>query len=163
MANSGDSTDTIDAIQMLESQHRAIDRLIERIGRGSDGRDVESQVIELADMLSVHALIEERHFYPAARTADTDTLLEESYDDHQRIKVLLLNRLDAQPGEEEFESQFEELQTLVAAHVSEEEQELFPRVRQILDVDQLMDLADEMTTAMVELEEQGPPHRLLAE
>lgn len=153
---------SLDAIELLEAQHREAERLFQQIGRGANGRDVRPALLELADILTTHASIEEKHFYPAARAQGTEELVDHSYDEHREVKALLLHLLDADPADEDFAPQLEELQGLVESHVIEEEGQLFPKVRGLLSADQLEGLAQEMTAAMVELQEEGAPHRQLA-
>ena len=68
----GHGAEPIDALEMLESQHRAVEELFFDLSRqGRDGADFRETFIELADMIAMHDTIETRHFYPAVKAADT--------------------------------------------------------------------------------------------
>lgn len=163
MANK--QNDRLNAIQMLEEQHRLVEKCFEDLARQADGHDPRAKLYEVAELLTTHAAIEERHFYPAVRAEDTQHLVDDSYEDHLEVKRLLLHLLDAGPKDAEFQVKLEELQGLVESHVQEEETELFPAVRELMSADQLEGLAQEMTATMVELEEEGeePQERLAVE
>src|SRR5262249_770778 len=141
--------ETLDAIVLLESQHRAIEEVFQRMARESIARDVRPALLQLADLLTLHSAIEERHFYPGVRTDETEALIDDSAEDHMDMKGLLLHLVDAGPDDPDFPAKLEELQGLVEAHVAEEEDDLFPRVRDTIEEDALAGLAQEMTATMV--------------
>jgi hemerythrin superfamily protein len=154
----------LNAIEMLEQQHRAVEALFEELaGGGLAGNEAKKTLLELADALDAHAAIEERHFYPAVRKGAEDELITEAYDDHREVKQLLLQILDANPSDEGFQEQIEELQAMVESHVEEEEAELFPRAQKALSADQLKELAALMQSAMTERQQEGDPRARVAE
>jgi hemerythrin-like domain-containing protein len=157
----GTTGGNMDAIRMLESQHRAVERLFEDLSREPDGRDLRPSLLELADLLTSHAAIEEHHFYPAVSMQDSKDLVDESYDEHLEVKRLTLHLLDAGPSDAEFAAKLEELQGLVEDHVEKEENDLFPMARELLGTEQLMAMAQEMAATLVELQEEGAPHQQL--
>ena len=55
------------AIEMLESQHREVEDLFEQFEEAK-GAKKGNIFLQIADKLAVHATIEEKHFYPAAKT-----------------------------------------------------------------------------------------------
>lgn len=67
----------MDAIELLEDQHREVEDLFEEIeeAEASEKREIFD---EIADQLAIHATIEEKHFYPACRDAKTEDILRES-------------------------------------------------------------------------------------
>jgi hemerythrin superfamily protein len=152
---------SLDAIQILEAQHRAVERLFTDLSRGAGGKPLRPLLVELADLLTAHATLEEQHFYPAARSAETEHLLEDSYDDHREVKEIVLHLLDVGPLYESFDAEVAELQALVAEHVANEEMELFPHARTLLDDERLQAIGEEMTATLLELQEEGSPHEHL--
>src|SRR5688572_15335032 len=56
-----------DAITLLEGQHRTTERLFVELAADPEGRDLRPVLLELADVLTVHATLEERLFYPVVR------------------------------------------------------------------------------------------------
>ena len=55
------------AIDLLESQHREVEKLFQKIEKASKGEDKMRLFEEIADKLAIHAAIEEHHFYPAVK------------------------------------------------------------------------------------------------
>jgi hemerythrin superfamily protein len=144
------------AIDMLEDQHREVEELFEDFEEAEAG---EKGAIfrELADRLAVHAAIEEKHFYPAAKTSDTEDLLRESAEEHLSVKRLIADLLKLDEKDETFEAKVKVLQEQVEHHVEEEEGELFPKVQKLLDATTLEALEQEMMATQDELETKGDP------
>jgi hemerythrin superfamily protein len=152
----------MDAIEMLEEQHRDVEDLFEEleIAGAADKQDLFD---ELADQLAVHALIEEMHFYPEVRARRTEDILLESLEEHLIIKRLLSELLRLDPRNEVFDAKLAVLKEQVEHHVTEEEDVLFPKVRKVLDRKELVALAEVMSVSQENLLDAGPPRdRVLA-
>jgi hemerythrin superfamily protein len=149
----------MDAIQLLESQHREVEDLFEEI-EGSNDNDEKTELFEeLADKLAVHASIEEHHFYPAVKDRRTKDILLESLEEHLAIKRILADLLESSAEDETFDAQIKVLKETVSHHVEEEEGDLFPKVRKLFNKDELEALGQEMSAEQAELEERGAPRR----
>jgi hemerythrin superfamily protein len=145
----------MNAIDLLEAQHREIEDLFSKLERAKDAAKKEQAFIELADRLAVHATIEEHHFYPAVmEKPEADGLLD-TFDDHLAIKRALSALLDTGVDDPAFEAKLDVLETEVEHHVEEEEGDLFPRVMGIFDETELEDVGDAMAAEQAELEEKG--------
>jgi hemerythrin superfamily protein len=153
----GGKAASIDAIALLEQQHRAAESLFDEIISATEPDRVRRMVMELADLLIGHSVIEERHFYPAVRTSDTDELVADAIHDHQEMKKLLLAILEAGEGDEDFSEKLEELEGQVESHVDEEEEVLFPRARTMLAREELLSLGQRMTATLAQERESGEP------
>ena len=148
----------MDAIEMLEEQHRDVEDLFDELA-SADFADKQDLFDELADQLAVHASIEEIHFYPAVRARRTEDILLESLEEHLTIKRLLADLLQLDPRNEQFEPKIKVLKEQVEHHVKEEEDELFPKVRKVLDKKQLVALAEDMSVTMENLLDAGDPRQ----
>jgi iron-sulfur cluster repair protein YtfE (RIC family) len=146
-----------DAISLLTSQHRMVEQMIEQLSATSP-RSVEFRRTfeQLADALAIHATIEERIFYPAAKTDKTEELLEESVDDHLAVKRVLATMLETAP-DGDILAELEELGGLTEEHVIEEEHELFPQVRRQMDAAELRELGARMNELTEQLRREGAP------
>jgi hypothetical protein len=149
----------MNAIDMLESQHREVEELFEKIEKAKGAGAKERLFVQIADKLAVHAAIEEHHFYPAAKAKQTEDILLESAEEHLSIKRLLADLLDLDAGDETFDAKIKVLKEQVEHHVEEERQDLFPKARKLLSKDELDAIAQEMTAEQVELEEKGEPRK----
>jgi hemerythrin superfamily protein len=147
----------MDAIELLEQQHRQVEGLFEALLSADEGDSERRQVIfdQLADALAGHTIIEEQLFYPVAKRIDED-LIQESLEEHLEVKRMLADLLDLAPDDDGFEAKVQEMQEAVEHHVSEEENELFPKVRRNLDADRRNELGDEMESMFEGMRQEHP-------
>jgi hemerythrin superfamily protein len=149
----------MNAIELLETQHRDVDELFARLlGGGGSDKTRQKLFDDLADLLAIHASIEELHFYPAVKAAKTDENVEHSLEEHVDIKRKLSMCMATSVSGDKFVERLRALMEEVQHHVHEERTELFPKVRRIFDADQLEALGQEMTSTMAELQK-GHPRR----
>jgi hemerythrin superfamily protein len=145
----------MNAIDLLEAQHREVEDLFAKIDKAGNAEKKELAFIQLADSLAIHASIEEHHFYPAVKEAETEEILVESVEEHLEIKRKLSALLDTDASDETFEAKLDALREEVERHVEEEEEDLFPKVMALFDEDQLESIGQAMIAEQVELEEKG--------
>jgi hemerythrin superfamily protein len=147
----------MNAIELLESQHREVEDLFESLEDSKDADEKDDLFMTLADLLSMHAAIEERLFYPAVKAVETEDLLREAVEEHLSVKRLLADLLETDPADAAFDARIKVLEEQVAHHVEEEEGALFPEVKKLLDADQLEALGGEMLALASEIEDAGEP------
>jgi hemerythrin superfamily protein len=136
-------------IEMLESDHRKVEALFERLGKAK-APDRAKTFLEIKSALTQHAILEECIFYPAARTSDveeTQVLVSDALADHEDVKSLLAQIEVMPPESEAFSLACRRLEAVVSAHVAEEEKDLFPQARKQLGADRLGALARRMAGA----------------
>jgi len=143
------------AIDLLESQHREVEKLFQKFEKTSSGEEKISLFEEIADKLAIHAAIEEHHFYPAVKEKRTKDILLESLEEHLSIKRTIADLLKLDVDDEHFDAKMTVLKEEVQHHVGEEEKDLFPKVKKILSADELAALEQEMVAEQAELEEEG--------
>jgi hemerythrin-like domain-containing protein len=143
------------AIDLLESQHREVERLFAAFEKASAAkrRDI---FLQIADKMAVHATIEEKHFYPAAKSEETEDLLAEAVQEHLSVKRIIADLLE-DDDEDTLEAKVAVLKDQIEQHVEEEENELFPRVEDTLDATSLDALEQEMLATQEELLSKGHP------
>lgn len=149
----------MNAIDMLEEQHREVEDLFEQIEDAEGTAEKRELFAQLADNLAVHATIEERHFYPAVKAKDTEEILLESVEEHLAVKRLIADLLADDIDDDTFEAKVKVLKEQVEHHVEEEEDQLFPKVRKLFDEDALEAIGQEMTATQQELLQQGDPRQ----
>jgi len=145
------------AIDLLESQHREVEKLFQKIEKASKGEEKMRLFEEIADKLAIHAAIEEHHFYPAVKEKRTEDILLESVEEHLVIKRTIADLLKLDVGDVQFDPKIKVLKEEVQHHVGEEENDLFPKVKKIMSADELAALEQEMVAEQDELEEEGNP------
>jgi hemerythrin superfamily protein len=141
---------------VLESQHRAVEDLFDRLekARAADTKSVLFR--EIADNLAIHAAIEEHHFYPAVKERRTQDILLGSLEEHLGIKRILADMLDVSVTDPIFDAKLKTLKGQVEHHVGEEEGTLFPKVRNVFSSDELQEIATRMADEQAELEGTEP-------
>ncbi len=151
----------MNAIDLLEQQHREVEELFEEFEDAREGavKTKERLCNEIADALAVHAEIEEKLFYPESKQENTEEILRESVEEHLSMKRILADLIESGPEDEQFDAKMKVLKEQVEHHVEEEEQELFPKVRKDLSKDELEDLGERMQSMADDLEAEGDPSR----
>jgi hemerythrin superfamily protein len=116
-----------------------VDELFGRYEDLTDDADKKAVATEICIALKVHTQIEEEIFYPAAREATGDAdLLDEAAVEHAGAKTLIAEIEAMRPGQPLYDAKITVLGEQVRHHVDEEEEDLFPEVRQTkLDLDKL--------------------------
>jgi hemerythrin superfamily protein len=147
------------AIDMLEDDHREVEDLFEEFESAKGAAKKRKVFEEIADKLAVHATIEEKHFYPAAKSEETEDLLLEAAEEHLSAKRVIADLLALDASDETFEAKVKVLQEQIEHHVEEEEGELFPTVQKLLDKEALDALEQEMTATREELLAKGDPRK----
>ena len=133
----------MDAIELLKTDHRKVEKLFDGLMKS---KGEVSLFRELDKELTVHAEIEEKLFYPAAKNvAPTRDLVLESIEEHKQIKMVLSDLEQADKGTDEWRAGLKVLMEDVQHHVGEEERELFPKVEdKVLSRQELEDLGKRM-------------------
>jgi hemerythrin superfamily protein len=129
----------VDAIALLEADHREVDGYFEAYEGLTDAGSKKALATKICVALKVHTQIEEELFYPGAREATGDgDLLDEALVEHMGAKTLVTEIEAMQPGQNLYDAKIKVLGEQVRHHVQEEEEELFPEVRQTkLDLEAL--------------------------
>lgn len=115
-------------IDELMSDHREVEEMFGRIqamsGQGRQLRDLVDQVtIELVR----HSVAEEQYLYPAVRehVDGGDSIADKEIEDHNRVEKLLKRLEKTDIGSSEMSPLLQQLMDEVAAHVQDEESNLF--------------------------------------
>ena len=140
-----------DAIVLLKNDHKTVERLFKQYEKTGDGakKTKRKLVDQILDELALHATIEEKHFYPEIRrkVEDIDDIVLEGYEEHHVLEMTMaeLRVLDVEA--ENFDAKVTVLIEMVRHHVEEEEQEMFPKVREAMGRTELKDLGDVLEQA----------------
>jgi hemerythrin superfamily protein len=143
---------TVDAIELLISQHREVDTLwteVQMLHReGSQAQAAPAQ--EIVTKLSRHDAIETQFLYPELRKLDDagSELADHSLEEHQRIRELLRDVDGRDPRDESVYATLSQAVSAVMAHVQEEETQIFPLLRQRLEEGRVTELGEKMQSAM---------------
>jgi hemerythrin superfamily protein len=142
---------------MLMDDHRKVKKLFKEFKSEKDSARKEEIVREACTELTVHAEIEEQQFYPFLREQDENTfgdLLDEAKVEHESAKQLIAQLLEMGPDDPLYDARFTVLGEYVSHHITEEEDELFPKV--IAKKVELKELGPVMTELKQDLMENTP-------
>ncbi len=147
----------MDAIKMLKKQHREVEGLFKELEKAKSAGPRRRIFEKIADALAIHATIEEKHFYPAAKKKQTEDMLLESVEEHLQVKRVIADLLKLDADDPTFMAKATVLKEDVQHHVEEEEDDLFPKVEKLLDDDELEAVATAMQETAAELQSEGEP------
>src|SRR6478672_4696448 len=137
-----------DAIVLLKNDHKDIRKLFRDFQKAGDQAFVEKGklVKRMIELLTVHTYIENEVMYPRVRELlpelEDDVL--ESYEEHHVADVLVVELSAMKPSDERFDAKTTVLIENVEHHMTEEEDEWFPKVRAGLGRKQLQEIGAEM-------------------
>ena len=139
------------ALTMLTQDHHNVDEFFRRFeALDADAHDERRRVVDLViEHLSIHASIEEQLFYPYLR--ETVPAVEqhvlEGLEEHNVVKWTLSGLEKMAPTDERFGAKMKVLIDAVRHHVEEEENQIFPTIREACTNEQLVELGDRMEEA----------------
>ena len=148
----------MDAITLLKNDHKDMRALLAAL-EATTTRAVkkrESLLAKIEANLKAHASIEEEIFYPAFKQAgsksDDDKMYFEALEEHRAAGDLVLpDLLETDPSTDNFSGRAKVLKKLVEHHAGEEEKEMFPRARKLLEKAELLALGEQMEIRKREL------------
>jgi hemerythrin-like domain-containing protein len=134
------------AVKLLKQDHRAVAEALEEF-ESAEREEKQAIAQRICKMLTVHAQIEEELLYPAARDAlhpEDEHLVAEAGVEHASLKDLIGQIEAREEVDEQYEAKVCVLGEYVKHHVSEEENEIFPRLeRSSLDLEALGERLEE--------------------
>lgn len=135
-----------DAIALLKADHATVRHLLSQLEETTPRAQKQRKELlaRIGVEIRVHARIEEEIFYPAfrkaAKTGEDDKLFFEAAEEHGLVHTFL-PRLEGTPSAGDlFGARAKVLKDLVEHHAEEEENELFPRARKLMDPEDLKEL-----------------------
>ena len=135
------------ATVLLKRQHREVEKLFATALKTENEKSRRKAMEDIIHALEHHTQIEEDVFYPAVRdigTRKATDMIGEAYEEHHVVKLVLAELPEVDPGAENFQAKMTVLKELVAHHVEEEEDEMFPMAEKKLGEDRSSELAEEM-------------------
>lgn len=138
----GPQTSTSDALDILTHDHREMEELLDQIQSSQD----PEQRRDLTDMLIAevmrHAVAEEMHLYPVMEKRIPKGAEESEHDkeEHEEIVQVMKQLEDADAAEPAFMERIQKLDELLRHHAKDEEVDQFPKLRERIPTEELIDL-----------------------
>jgi hemerythrin superfamily protein len=139
----------MDAVELLKEDHKKVKQLLTEAKETEDRKEQRRLFKEIKTELDTHARIEESIFYPAVAEHEElkETILE-SIEEHKQVKTLLREMSRLGSTSEKFKAKLKVLADNVEHHAEEEEEQvLFPKVRQLMNSSELQELGEELEAA----------------
>lgn len=148
----------MDAIKLLKADHKEVKKLLQDLA-DTTPRGVKTRTELLSKirvLLKAHTQIEEEIFYPAfkdhRKKGEDDQMYFEALEEHRAAGDLVLpDLLKTAVDSEKFSGRAKVLKELVEHHADEEEKEMFPRAKELLTPQQLLQLGERMEQRKAEL------------
>ena len=139
----------MDALELLKQDHQKVKELFKQ-GQETEDKKQQRQIFkEIKGELETHARIEETIFYPAMEEhEELKDMVLESLEEHKQMKTVLREMAKLSTSSERFKPKFKVLKDNVEHHaVEEEEGKMFPKIRKLIDQNELEELGQEIEAA----------------
>ncbi|MFI6737643.1 hemerythrin domain-containing protein [Nonomuraea sp. NPDC050451] len=140
-----------DVIEVLVTDHREVEQMFSELDhmRGAIGEQAKTLTEQVVIELVRHSIAEEQYLYPAVRehVPGGGKLADQEISEHADAEETM-NRLEGlEPGDAEFWPTTDLLMSQIRAHVREEENDLFPRLREACAPEELTELGAKVQRA----------------
>ena len=145
----------MDAFELLEEDHRKVKKLFSE-GDDTTERGVKTReelFARIKQELLVHEALEEELLYPTLKEHDkTKEVALEGYEEHHFANEVIAELEETPVDDERWAAKFSVLKENIEHHIEEEEEEMFPKARKVLDQEQIDALGERMEARKKELE-----------
>lgn len=136
---------------LIRMDHTKANTLFAEIQNTDDPHKAQEYFGQLYKDLTAHAEAEEQVVYPAMRSYYDNT--QELYDEQAEMKRMLDEIKSTSPSAPEFKDKVRQLAKVVQDHVSEEENDMFPKIRDNFSDDQQEQMATEFKSAKSQIQD----------
>jgi len=144
-----------DAIALLKQDHKNVRALLKKLESAEEGDERLELFSQIENELKVHTQIEEEIFYPAfhhsAEGEKDEHLYYEALEEHHVVDMVLPEIRQTDENSDEFAAKAKVLKDLVEHHAEEEEGEMFPKARKLMDSRELKELGQQLEARKMEL------------
>lgn len=133
-----------DAIALLKQDHKTVRQLLKKLESAEEPDERVELLGEVENEVKVHTQIEEEIFYPAFQQAaqgeEEEHLYYEALEEHHVVDMVLPGLKGTDEASEEFAARAKVLKDLIEHHAEEEETEMFPKARKLMEIGELKEL-----------------------
>ena len=145
----------MDALELLTADHNRVRGLFARFKAAEGENDAQAARLaaKIFEELEVHTTIEEKIFYPAITKLSDEIheMVTEGVEEHHVVDNLMAEVKGLSPSNEKWAAKVKVLIENVEHHAGEEEEDMFPKVRQAMDSDARAELGQRMEAKKAEL------------
>ena len=134
----------MDAIKLLKADHDKVKSLFNKAESASESEQL-SLFKQIHEELEIHTHIEETILYPKLKEIEElKDITMEAVEEHHQAKILMREISTLSDDSNKFEPKLKVLQEDIEHHVKEEEEEMFPKMRNIFSSEDLEKLGAEL-------------------
>jgi hemerythrin superfamily protein len=139
-----------DVIEILTQDHREVEALFTELEAllGATGEAELDRRKDLVDQVTIelvrHAVAEETQVYPRVQEKVSAEEAERAKQEHAEAERTLKRLDDLDPGDPAFDAALGTLMREIREHVTEEEGQMFPHMRQVFSPDDLIEMGREV-------------------
>jgi hemerythrin superfamily protein len=138
----------MNALEVLKQDHQKVKELFQEATQAKDTSKRKDLFDKIDTELEIHAHIEETVFYPAIGDHEgLKDMVAEALEEHEQAKTLLGELEELGADSHEFGSKLQQLIEAVEHHVEEEEGEMFPKICEVFEEDELDQLGQDLESA----------------
>ncbi len=148
----------MDAIKLLLDDHEVLRKLSKELAETSEEEVAKRKKLlpKLETILNAHTKIEEEIFYPALLEASDDVedarMVAEGVEEHRAADAKVIPDLHkTDPSTIDYTGKLKVLKDYLFHHLKEEEEDMFPRVRKLIDTKALQALGEKMKARKAKL------------
>jgi hemerythrin-like domain-containing protein len=148
-----------DVVTLLKEDHKKVKSLLEDLvsGEETEASELGQLFDEIERELKMHTELEEKLVYPIFKESgekeEDGKMYFEAHEEHHIVDIVMEDLRKAEPGSESFMARAKVLDELVRHHIKEEEKEMLPRLKKLVNEERL----EEMASRMMEMKQQMQP------
>ncbi|MDR7300208.1 hemerythrin domain-containing protein [Haloactinomyces albus] len=139
-----------DMIGMLIADHRSVEEAFQEFESGDGAPEQRRNLIDhIITELVRHSVAEEQYLYPVARESlpDGNEIADHEIAEHAEAEQTMKQLEGLDPNDEQFTTTAGELISSIRHHVQDEENDLFPKLRQSCSNERLEELGGKIQQA----------------
>lgn len=152
-----------DALEFITDDHTDFREMLDRYEElgDDDVRDKRELIDQLIGRVVQHSVMEEQVFYPYVmeHVPDLEDDVREEIEEHHVVEVIMAELKGMDAGDDQFDAKVEVFAENLLHHLEEEEEELFPEVREQLSEEELRDLLPPLQEARTAAPTDPDPQR----
>lgn len=140
----------MNAIEILRNDHEHLITVMANLEAAIDAHHAGCDELfqKFKHLFDIHDKAEDDVFYPALKKfPELKKLVDKGYQAHHIVEVAILELKLTPYGNESWGPRFSVVRDSILAHMSEEEEQLFPKVVNLLDKDELENLGYDIDKA----------------
>lgn len=150
----------MNAIDLLIEDHERVKDILTRLTDSTERAvKTRSELLQKLEMeVTIHTQLEEQILYPAFKETggkEEAKMYHEAKEEHRAVDSLVLPDLKAtDPSSLEFSGRAKVCKELLEHHIEEEEEEMFPKARELFDKARLEEMGEQMNELKTRLKKE---------